>query len=66
LHPAAQQVTREQIIKLYYDYSKGAGNGTLLPGRSKSSFAFEPDWRVRPWPPKDKYGHSASDAELGM
>jgi len=65
-HPAAQQVTREQIIKLYYDYSKGAGNGALLPGRSKSSLVFEPDWRVRPWPPKDKYGHSASDAELGL
>ena len=65
-HPAAQHVTREQIIKLYYDYSKGAGNGTLLPGRSKSSFVFEPDWRARPWPPKDKYEHSASDAELGL
>ena len=65
-HPAAQQVTREQIIKLYYDYSQGAGNGTLPPGRSKSSFVFEPDWQARPWPPKDKYGHSASDAELGL
>lgn len=65
-HPAAQQVTREQIIKLYYDYSKGAGNGTLLAGRSKSSFAFEPDWRARPWPPRNKYEHSASDAELGL
>jgi len=65
-HPAAQQVTREQIIKLYYDYSRGAGNGTLLPGRSTSSFAFEPDWRTRPWPPKNKYEHSASDAELGL
>jgi glutathione S-transferase len=66
MHPAAQQVTREQIIKLYYDYSKGAGNGALLPGRSKSSFVFEPDWHVRPWPPKNKYEHSASDAELGL
>ena len=65
-HPAAQQVTREQIVKLYYDYAKGAGNGALLPGRRQSSFAFEPDWRARPWPPRDKYRHSASDAELGL
>ena len=36
-HPAAQQVTREQIVKLYYDYAKGAGNGALLPGRSASA-----------------------------
>lgn len=65
-HPAAQQATREEIVKLYYDYSQGAGNGALLPGRSKSSFAFEPDWRTRPWPPRDKYAHSASDVELGL
>ena len=65
-HPAAQQVSREQIVKLYYDYAKGAGNGARLPGRRQSSFAFEPDWRVRPWPPRDKYHHNASDAELGL
>jgi len=65
-HPAAQQVTKEQIVKLYYDYAKGAGNGALLPNRRQSSFAFEPDWRARPWPPKDKYGHAATDAELGL
>ncbi len=65
-HPAAQQVTREQIVKLYYDYARGAGNGGLLPGRSRSSFAFEPHWRERPWPPRDKYTHAASDAELGL
>ena len=65
-HPAAQQVTQEEVIKLYYDYSKGAGNGALLPGRNKSSFSFEPDWRGRPWPPRNKYEHSASDAELGL
>ncbi|HTN26771.1 MAG TPA: glutathione S-transferase family protein [Burkholderiales bacterium] len=66
LHPAAQQVTKEQIVKLYYDYAKGAGNGALLPGRKRSSFVFEPDWPSRPWPPKDKYRVSASDAELGL
>jgi glutathione S-transferase len=65
-HPAAQQVTKEQIVKLYYDYAKGAGNGALLAGRSRSSFAFEPDWRDRPWPPKDKYGRSATDGDLGL
>lgn len=65
-HPAAQQVSKEQIVKLYYDYAKGAGNGALLPGRGRSSFAFETDWRARPWPPKDKYQHSATDAELGL
>ena len=32
-HPAAQQVSREEIVKLYYDYAWGAGNGALLPGR---------------------------------
>ena len=65
-HPAAQQVTREEIVKLYYDYAKGAGNGALLPGRRRSSFAFEPGWKSRPWPPKDKYAASATDGELGL
>jgi glutathione S-transferase len=65
-HPAAQQVTRERIVKLYYDYAKGAGNGALPPGRARSSFVFEPDWPARPWPPRDKYGQAASDAELGV
>jgi glutathione S-transferase len=65
-HPAAQQVTREEIIKLYYDYAKGYGNGALPTRRNRSSFAFEPHWRERPWPPSDKYGHSATDEELGL
>ena len=65
-HPVAQQVTKEEIVKLYYDYSKGAGNGGLLSNRKQSSFVFEPSWRTRPWPPKDKYKHSASDEELGL
>jgi glutathione S-transferase len=65
-HPAAQQVSREEVVKLYYDYAKGAGNGALLPGRRQSSFTFEPDWRLRPWPPRNKYEHAASDAELGL
>ena len=65
-HPAAQQVTREEIVKVYYDYAKGAGNGSLLPGRETSSFAFDPDWKSRAWPPRDKYGHDATDRELGL
>jgi glutathione S-transferase len=65
-HPAAQQVSLEEIVKLYYDYAMGAGNGALLPGRQRSSFAFEPHWSQRPWPPSEKYGRVASDAELGL
>ena len=44
--PAAKQVGSEEVIKLYYDYARGAGNGALLPGRSRSSFAFEPLSRI--------------------
>ena len=65
-HPAAQQVTREEIVKLYYDYAQGAGNGSLLPGRSVSTMAFLPHWRERPWPPATKYGAKATDEELGL
>jgi glutathione S-transferase len=65
-HPAAQQVSREEIVKVYYDYAKGAGNGSLLPGRERSSFVPDPDWKSRPWPPEAKYGHDATDRELGL
>lgn len=65
-HPAAQQVTPEQIVKLYYDYAVGAGNGALPPGRRISSFSFDPPWQTRPMPPRDKYDRIASDAELGL
>jgi glutathione S-transferase len=65
-HPAAQQVSREEIIKSYYDYALGAGNGALLPGRARSSFVFDPHWSTRPWPPGDKWKGSASDLELGL
>ena len=64
-HPAAQQVSREEIVKLYYDYAIGVGNGALAPGRRRSSFVFEPHWSKRPWPPRDKWGRHASDEELG-
>ncbi|MBN9316486.1 MAG: glutathione S-transferase family protein [Devosia sp.] len=65
-HEAAQQVSAEEVVKVYYDYARGAGNGALLPDRTRSSFVFEPDWRERPWPPKDKYRPAASDAVLGL
>lgn len=65
-HPAARQVTQEQVVKLYYDYARGAGNGALLPGRARSSFVFGPDWKDRPWPPADKYRPAATDQELGL
>jgi glutathione S-transferase len=65
VHPAAQQVSREEIVKLYYDYAWGAGNGALLPGRTRSSFVFTPDWRSRPWPPAGKHA-PAGDLELGL
>ncbi|MBX3232155.1 MAG: glutathione S-transferase family protein [Labilithrix sp.] len=65
-HPAAQQVEREEIIKLYYDYALNVGNGGLAPGRKVSSFAFEPHWSRRPMPPRDKYGPAATDEELGL
>lgn len=65
-HPATDQVSKEEIVKLYYDYALGAGNGALVEGRKVSSFAFEPRWQDRPWPPKDTYSGSASDAALGL
>lgn len=65
-HPAAQQVAYDEIVKLYYDYAIGAGNGALPKGRTLSSFVFDPDWRSRPMPPRDKWNTHASDAELGL
>lgn len=65
-HPSAQQVSKEEIVKLYYDYALGLGNGALPEGRQVSSFTFDTDWRSRPWPPKDKWAPSPGDAELGL
>ena len=65
-HPATAQVTAEEIIKLYYDYALGAGNGALPEGRAVSSFVFEHSWQSRPMPPKDKYAGTATDSELGL
>ena len=65
-HPAAQQASFEEIVKLYYDYALGCGNGSLPEGRKVSTFSFKPDWRDRPMPPKDKWSGTVSDAELGL
>lgn len=65
-HPAAQQVSREQVLKLYADYAQGCGNGALPAGRQVSSFARVPHWAGRPWPPRDKYGAAPTDHELGL
>jgi len=64
-HPAAGQVSREEIVKLYYDYAWGAGNGAVLPGRKLSSFVFAPHWKSRPWPPAGKTA-PATDHALGL
>ena len=64
-HPAAQQVSREEVVKSYYDYAQGMGNGALAPRRRISTFAFEPHWSKRPWPPRDKFA-PMTDAELGL
>jgi glutathione S-transferase len=65
-HPAAQGRSLEEILKLYYDYSRGAGSGALVPGRSLSSFTLDPHWSKRPVPPRDKWGAGATDRELGL
>jgi glutathione S-transferase len=65
-HPSTAQVTEEEIVKLYYDYAHGAGNGALVTGRAVSSFTFTPNWQDRPWPPRNKYAGSVSDKTLGL
>lgn len=66
-HPAAQDRTVEEIVRLYYDYSRGAGGGSLPAGRTISSLALSPHWSKRPMPPRDKWNApEASDADLGL
>jgi glutathione S-transferase len=65
-HPAAQRHSFEELMKLYYDYSQGAGNGRIAEGRKVSSFALAPHWRTRPMPSRDKWGMAASDQQLGL
>lgn len=65
-HPLAQQVSREEVIKLYFDYALGVGNGAVPPDRTRSSFALQPRWSERPWPPRDKFGLPVDDMRLGL
>jgi glutathione S-transferase len=65
-HPAAQSRTVAEVLKLYYDYSRGVGGGKIVPGRSVSSYTTEPHWSSRPMPPRDKWAGGASDHELGL
>lgn len=66
-HPVAKRHHgHEELMKLYYDYSQGGGNGRIPEGRAISSFALDPHWKTRPMPPQDKWGTAASDAELGL
>jgi glutathione S-transferase len=65
-HPSAQGRPIEQILKLYYDYSRDAGGGALASGRTRSSFAMEPAWQDRPLPPRNKWAGAATDQELGL
>lgn len=65
-HPATQGRSREEILKLYYDYSRGAGSGALPEGRTVSAFTLDPHWSQRPMPPRDKWAPAASDRALGL
>jgi glutathione S-transferase len=64
-HESARQTSKEEIVKVYYDYAQGQGNGSLPEGREVSTFTFTPDWRDRPMPPRDKW-NPVGDAELGL
>jgi glutathione S-transferase len=65
-HPAAQSRPVDEILKLYYDYSRDVGGGALASGRRKSSFAVDVPLSSRPLPPRDKWGGGATDRELGL
>jgi len=65
-HPATQDRTFEEIVKLYHDYSRGSGGGRVPEGRAVSSFAPEPHWSTRPMPPRDKWAEAPSDVTLGL
>ncbi|WJS99484.1 glutathione S-transferase family protein [Novosphingobium humi] len=66
-YPAVAEIhTHRELMTLYYDYAQGGGNGRIPPGRKVSSFTLDPPWSARPMPPRDKWGHAAGDAELGL
>jgi glutathione S-transferase len=57
--------THRELMTLYYDYAQGSGNGRI-PKAAKSPAS--PSIRHgTPAPcPRDKWGHAAGDAELGL
>jgi hypothetical protein len=61
-HLAAQQVSHDEIVKLYYDYAVGAGNGALPEGGPLQLVSIRP---ARPphAAPRDKYDRIATDAD---
>jgi glutathione S-transferase len=66
-HPAVRHHGHEELMKLYYDYSRGGGNGRIPEGRTVSSFTLEPHWSKRPMPPRaSKWREGATDADLGL
>jgi glutathione S-transferase len=66
-HPVSQHRHGfEELIKLYFDYSQGGGNGRIPEGRRVSSFTLAPHWRDRPMPPRDKWGPAPDDTALGL
>lgn len=65
--PALSEVSEARVVKAYYDYAVGSGNGKLPAGRTRSSFSVEPDYDARPLPPKDKWHVAAlTDQQLGL
>jgi len=65
-HPACQAHGREEIIKLYHDYSRGFGGGRIPDNRKISSYTIDPHWSQRPMPPRDKWAETVTDADLGL
>eukprot|EP01134_Creolimax_fragrantissima_P007299 CFRG7299T1 len=67
-HNMSSVVTKEEIVKLWYDTVKGVPMGKANPDTTRmfSSYAMEPHWTSRPMPNKNKYNYSCSDGELGL
>lgn len=56
-HLQATSMSDEDFIKLYFDYSRGFGNGAVPEGQAYSSFDTDVPLEGRPMPPK-KFGLS--------
>jgi glutathione S-transferase len=63
----AKHFSFDDIAKIYYDYSRGVSNGSLVSGRTMASVTDVIPLASRPLPNPDKYsGVNATDAELGL